>query len=168
MSTRKKTQKKQEVESTRVPVIQPEQSLASTGKVNIDIEISEDNINLIEAMAQQLNDTPSMSEKIALHTKLTSIIEKLKKEIDNACEIIDNIDVDDADKRISEIRNSNEIVSDIDIDESIVNIDTLFNSMKEEEVMQYKIEHFKRIADTVKACKDACGTQMIMKIKNCN
>ena len=167
MSTRKKTQKKQEGETTQVLVVQPEQVLPLTGKVAIENPISDDNIDLIESMAQQLNDTPNMSEKITMHAKLTTVIEKLKKEIETACEIIDNIDVNDADKRIGDVRTTSKIMPDIDIDESIVNIETLFNSMKEEEVMQYKIDHFKHIADIVKACKDACGSQMIMKVKNC-
>jgi hypothetical protein len=63
MSTRKKTQKKQEVEQIQLPVAQFEQTLPPTGKVAIENPISDDNIDLIESMAQQLNDTPNMSEK---------------------------------------------------------------------------------------------------------
>lgn len=103
MSTRKKTQKKQEVEQIQLPVAQFEQTLPPTGKVAIENPISDDNIDLIESMAQQLNDTPNMSEKIAMHTKLTTVIE-------TTCEFIDNIDVNDADKRIGYVKETSKIM----------------------------------------------------------
>lgn len=126
--------------------------------------VSDDTLDDLEAQVDKFNETKHLGEKISIHSKLKDSIQILEQEVDDMVEIIDRIDIDAVS---AELKHSTDINDRTDITEDIVNLEKMVEGMKEEEIMQIKLLHIKKITDIVKKCKSKCDSSK-MRIAKCN
>ena len=124
--------------------------------------ISDDTLDYLDSQMDRFNETNNLGEKISIYDHLKESVNNLEKEVSDMLKIIDTIDIDSF--------NNDDTKPDTDksdINDDIVNIEKMMQGLQEEEIMQIKIMHFKRIAEVVKNCKAKCHSDN-MKITKCN
>jgi hypothetical protein len=130
---------------------------------NINNPISDDTLDYIDSQVDRFNETQNLGGKISIHAKLTESVKDLEKEINDMIDIIDKTDIN----QVSEdLRTSNSMNETTDITSDIMNLEKMIEVLREEDIMQVKIMHYKRIAAIVRKCKAVCDTTK-MKIINC-
>src|SRR5437660_12262153 len=65
------------------------------GEDSFVMPITDDLLDNIESNAIKMTEAINLSEKVSLHSKLSSSIDALKAEIDLACNTLDELDDDD-------------------------------------------------------------------------
>ena len=130
----------------------------------IEYPISDEAIDDIEARVEKFNDTNDLGERMRLHDELKRTILNLEEQIDNMVEIIDKIDVDAINSAM--IRNS-DTTDNTDITDDIINIEKMVHEMKDEEIMQIKLNRLLAITAMVNKCKSKCDRSN-MKVSSVN
>lgn len=113
----------------------------------ISYPVSDDIFDELETKVEQFNDTSNISEKMVLHNELKETILQLEQEIDNMVEIVDKLETDVIDNP-----------SDTDITDDVISIEKMVDGMKEEEIMQTKLAHLKKIINKIQGCKSRYGS----------
>ena len=79
-------------------------------------------------------------------------------------EIIDKIDIDAVSAYLKQTSEANDKT---DITDDIVNLEKMVEGMKEEDIMQIKLMHIRKITEIVNRCKSKCDSSK-MRIAKCN
>lgn len=132
----------------------------------IKYNVSDDTLDYLDTQVDEFNDTNNLTKKIAIHRNLQEITKSLIDEIDNMVEIIDNIDQTVLNSEFYDTNDNNDNKNN-DINDDIINVEEMINNMEEEESMEIKISHYKRITDIVKKCRLKCDIDQ-MNILNVN
>lgn len=129
----------------------------------IETPVSDDMMDYLDAENDKLNASKNLSEKIGLHNKLTNMIKRIGNEVDDMVAIIDKLDVESVTEELLQDATEN----DTEIEDDIVNMDKMLIGLKDEGILQIKIEYLKRLTDMVKNCRRKCDpTKMV--ISKCN
>ena len=131
----------------------------------IKYNVSDDTLDYLDTQVDEFNDTTNLTKKIAIHRNLQEITKSLINEIDNMVEIIDNIDQTVLNSEFYDTNDNDN--KNNDINDDIINVEEMINNMEEEESMEIKISHYKRITDIVKKCRLKCDIDQ-MNILNVN
>ena len=135
-------------------------------KKRIKHPLSDDTLDELEMEAEKFKETQNLGEKISIHSKLNETIKDLEKEIDDMINIIDKINIDAVNKEIND--NIHES-SGTTINDDIVSLEKMMENLNDEEVLQMKVFHYKRITDIVKKCKSICESDSgTLNIAKCN
>lgn len=108
--------------------------------------VSDDSLEHIESQIEKMNETDVLSEKISIHDKLVDYTKTMENEINTMIDMLDNIDVN---KTLDDIQycDSN------NIDDDIVNLNKMMENLKEEQVMQMKLNYLKKMIEQVQKCR---------------
>lgn len=132
--------------------------------VSPNLPISDDTLDFLDAQVDEFNDTDNLSKKIAIHRQLEEVTKGLVQEIDGMVEIIDQVDQAFLNSELVDVDDQSEST---DVNDDIVKLEKMVEGMKEADVMQVKIEHYKRITEAVKRCRAKC-TADTMSVAKCN
>lgn len=141
------------------------ENIDSDEQVISKMPISDDTLDYLDSQVDELNDTNNLSEKIAIHRRLDDITKNLVSEIDSMVDIIDKVDQTFLTSELLDTDDDDH--GSGDVNDSIVKLEKMIEGMQEEDSMQVKIEHYKRITEVVKRCKAKC-TADTMSVAKCN
>jgi hypothetical protein len=130
-------------------------------ETKIKYPISDDTLDELESKVEKFNDMENIGDKIALHSELKETITQLEQEVDDMVEMIDKIDTDVINNKESSSSEQSDITDDV------INIEKMIDGMKEEEIMQIKLTHLKKLILMIQKCKSKCGSSN-MRISKCN
>lgn len=122
---------------------------------NLTIPISNETIDDIEMLAEQLNDATKLDEKIKLHAELNEYVNKIENTVDAMRDMLDNIDI---------IKTTDENKQEYD---ASIDLDVLLSELKNEEVLQNKLNYMKTLYEHIKICKQNCEKNKLV-ITKCN
>ena len=132
-------------------------SKKNTENKEIKFTVSDDTLDYLDTQVDEFNETDNLGKKIAIHRKLQTITKTLIDEIDTMVEMIDDIDQTELNSEFYESKDDD----NDDINDDIIKIDEMIENMEEEESMQLKISHYKRITEVVKKCRAKCSVDKL-------
>lgn len=128
-------------------------SKSNTENKQTTYTVSDDTLDYLDTQVDEFNDTDNLGKKITIHRKLKEITKILIDEIDNMVEMIDDIDETSLNSEFYETKEDD----NDDINDDIIKLEDIIDNMEEEESIQVKISHYKRIAHVVKKCRAKCS-----------